>query len=216
MVHVLEQVDDQTDDDIVIQSSNSIEVLIQSPFDNLDRRTGNGSKNIMEDWLDEHSTIAENQWSSAATTFYVEQAPHFKKKQYESLYDIHHGWGETDRSVSIRHSEFINDAETFATILELPSYQREQVVNICTNMHNDSLRFGGRSYEKIILAVCSLISDRELGRQLNRHTISDHETFESRRLHNSDIFQELMDVNGLTSRELSRIRQTLRSRTDYF
>ena len=184
-----------------------------SLFDALNRRRGTGARSAQEDWLDDNSTAAENQWSTASTTFYVSDAPMHKQSQYQSLYKIHNGWGESDRRGTIRRSQIINDAETFADVLELPPYQRRRVIHISET--TEVSNFGGKSYEKILLAICSLVSDEQLSLRLRR---DEHgcESLENNRLILQDEFRDLMDVCGLGSSELRRIRQMLREKTDYF
>lgn len=186
-----------------------------SHFDSLDRSNGNGSRSAEEDWLDDNTTASENQWSTAATTFYISDAPAHRQAHFESLYEIHNGWGEADRRGSIRHSHLINDAETFCNILELPGYQRRRVLYVAENLDFSSKRFGGKSYEKILLAVCSLVSDEELSSRLQQNGASG-DALQRQRLILQDQFRDLMDANGLGSREHSRIRQMLREKTQFF
>lgn len=177
-------------------------------MDPFDRSNGNGSRSAEEDWLDEHTTAWENQWSTAATTFYITDAPTHRQDHFESLYKAHNGWGESDRKSTIRRSHIVNDAETFCNILELPEYQRERVIELAQELDFSANRFGGKSYEKILLAVCSLISDAELSKKSYASV--------DKRLIFTDEFRDLMDVNELGSREHNRIREMLRQKTDHF
>lgn len=177
-------------------------------MDPLDRSNGNGSRSAEEDWLDEHTTASENQWSTAATTFYISDAPAHRQEHFESLYKKHNGWGESDRRSTIRRSHIVNDAETFCNILELPDYQTNRVVQIAQELDVSANRFGGKSYEKILLAVCSLVSDEELSKKSYASV--------EKRLIFTDEFRDLMDANELGSREHNRIRQMLRDKTKYF
>lgn len=177
-------------------------------IDSFDRSNGNGSRSAEEDWLDEHTTASENEWSTAATTFYISDAPSHRQQHFESLYKKHNGWGERDRKSTIRRSHIVNDAETFCNILELPDYQTREVVNIAQELNVSANRFGGKPYEKILLAVCSLISDSELSDKSYASV--------DKRLIFTDAFRDLMDVNELGSREHNRIREMLREKTEYF
>lgn len=183
-------------------------------FDPLDRSNGNGSRSAEEDWLDDNTTAAENEWSTAETTFYYWEAGAGQSEHYKSLYDKHHGKGEDDRRSTIRRSCIISDAETFANILELPQPQADRVVRIAQDLNFSSNRFGGKPYEKIILAICSLVSDQALSQKLD-HTNLDSGAA-NRRIVLSDSFRDLMDVNSLGSREHNRIRQMLRVKTELF
>lgn len=177
-------------------------------FDAFDRSGGSGSRNSEEDWLDENTTASENQWSTAATTFYISDAPRNKQDFFEALYEKNNGWGESDRRGSIRRSHIVNDAETFASILELPDHQQKRVKNIAQNIDLSSNRFGGKPYEKILLAICSLVADDNLSDRPNP-SVDD-------RIVLTDEFRSLMDANSLGSREHNRIRQLLREKTEYF
>lgn len=182
-------------------------------FDKFDRSTGNGSRSAEEDWLDEHSTSAENEWSTAETTFYYWEADG-NGSRYKDLYDTHHGKGESDRKSTIRRSHIIKDAKTFVNILELPEPQAERVIQIAEELDFSSRVFGGKPYEKILLAICSLVSDRALSRKLDHNNPSG--SFADRRIVLDESFKNLMEVNELGSREHNRIRQMLREKTDLF
>lgn len=185
------------------------------PTDPFDRRNGNGSRSAEEDWLDENSTAAENQWSTAATTFRISDAPAHRQAHYSNLYDYHTGWGERDRRGTIRKATIIDDAETFCNILELPEMEQRRIMEIVQDIDLSSNRFGGKSYEKIILAICSLVSDKALSERLEQDTVTSDQ-LERHRLVLQDEFRDLMECNSLGSREHSRIRQMLREKTDFF
>lgn len=183
-------------------------------YDPFDRSNGNGSRSAEEDWLDEHSTAKENQWSTAETTFYYWEASAPQQSKFEDLYDTHHGKGESDRRSTIRRSYIVNDAQMFASILELPRAQRERVIEVAKDFDFSSNRFGGKPYEKILLAVCSLVSDEALSRHIDQNNVDA--SLANRRLILDDAFRDLMEVNNMGSREHSRIRQMLREKTDKF
>jgi hypothetical protein len=182
-------------------------------YDSFDRSNGNGSRNAEEDWLDEHSTAAENQWSTAETTFYYWEASASQQKKFEQLYDKHHGKGESDRLSTIRRSQIVSDAETFCSILELPEPESKRVLRIARSLNFSSNRFGGKKYEKVLLGICSLVSDESLSRRLSEKSNS---RIINERLVFQDEFKELMEANGLSSQEHNSIRQMLRERTDEF
>jgi len=181
-------------------------------IDPFDRSNGNGSRSAEEDWLDENTTAAENQWSTAETTFYYWEASAAQQSKFQDLYDAHHGKGESDRRSTIRRSHIVSDAQTFASILEMPRPQEEHVVAIAQEL--DFSLFGGKPYEKILLAVCSLVSDEALSRNVNQNSVDA--SLANERLILTDEFRDLMNVNDLGSKEHSRIRQMLREKTDVF
>lgn len=185
-------------------------------FDAFDRARGNGSTDSSTDWLDEQS-IYTNEWGSvAATTFNPHEPdangnplPERKKQRMERWEDFHNGKGRTTRADEINKSHIQNDANTFLSVLELPQPQRDRVLLILDNLDISSNNFGaGRPYEKIILALCSLVADEALTDQPNP-SIDD-------RLFLQDEFRELMDATEMSSSELRRIRAAIRERTDEF
>lgn len=182
--------------------------------DPFDRSNGNGSRSAEEDWLDENTTAAENQWSTASTTFYYWEAGYGQSQHYKELYDWHHGKGEGDRRSTIRRSHIVNDAETFVNILELSEPEAKQVVQIAQELDFSSTKFGGKPYEKILLAVISLVSDQALSRKLDQDNINSDAA--NRRIILDDKFRDLMEVNNLGSKEHNRIRQMLREKTTLF
>lgn len=186
---------------------------IVQEHDPLDRTNGNGSRSAEEDWLDDNTTSSENEWSTAETTFYYWEASSGQQSHFEELYDKHHGKGESDRRSTIRRSYIVKDARTFCSILELPDPQRNHVISIAEDLDFSSNRFG-KKYEKILLAVCSLVSDQALSQYID-NTNNSSDAIE-RRIVLSDEFRELMDANNLGSREHNRIRQMLREKTEHF
>lgn len=177
-------------------------------IDPFDRGNGNGSRATEDDWLDEAS-IFHNEWgSTAATTFNPKEASLSKQSKFEDLYKLQNGKGETDRKDTIRQSHIVNDAKTFMSVLELPDPQRETVMSILDDLDISSNNFGGRRYEKIILAVCSLVSDEALSNQ--------HDPSVDDRLFLTDEFRDLMRVNDMSGKEHRKIRVAVRDRSDYF
>lgn len=183
------------------------------PFD---REHGNGSNSTGDDWLD-NTSIFDNEWgSSAATTFNPSEddanghaIPQRKQDRLDRLYSWHNGKGESDRKETIRASHVRNDAKTFMSVLEMPSYQRETVLNILQNLDIGSTNFGaGRPYEHIILAICSLISDEALSNRPNPDL--DDRLFMQRS------FKQLMDVNDMSERDHRKLRVAVREKSDYF
>lgn len=188
---------------------------ISTHFDPFDRSNGNGSANWVDDSIDEQS-IYDNQWGSSATTTFNPTGrdghgnpiPQDRQETLERLYEWQHGKGEASRKGDIRHSHIENDADVFMSVLEMPKVQRDRVKNILHNLDIASQNFGSRKYEKIILALCTLISDEFLTKQPNP-SIDD-------RLFLTDQFRELMDCTGMSSSELRKIRNSVREKSEYF
>ena len=188
---------------------------VHSVIDSFDRSNGNGSRGAGDDWLDTNS-IFDNQWGSqAATTFNPtdtdakDQAiPTNRQKRFKRLYEIQNGKHEQSRKDTIRASYISNDAETFMSVLELPEPQRETVREIIDGLDISSNNFGAYRYEKILLTVCSLVSDEALSTQPNP-SLDD-------RLFLTDKFRDLMEVNKMSGSEHRKLRASVRDKSDYF
>jgi len=88
-------------------------------------------------------------------------------------------------------------------------------------MDISSNTFGGKSYEKIILAVCSLISDEHLSESIKKYQTSDTtlnkgEDMLQRRLFLSEPYRELMEAVNMSSSEHRKIRTRVREISPYF
>lgn len=172
------------------------------------RGNGNGSRNGTDDWLDERS-IFDNEWgSAAATTFNPSDLENGKQDKFETLYELHNGKMEKSRKSDIRTSHIENDAKTFMSVLEMPEPQRERVMLILDDLDISSNNFGSRPYEKIILAICTLVSDEALGNQTNPNI--------ENRLFLTDEFRDLMDCTHTSSSDIRKLRRDVRAKSDYF
>jgi hypothetical protein len=181
---------------------------VHNAVDSFDRSNGNGSSDTGDDWLDTNS-IFGNEWGSqAATTFNPSDSARNQQDQMERLYKLNNGKYDSRRSHDVSESYVANDTETFMSVLELPSRQRETVREILDNLDISSNNFGSRKYEKIILTVCSLVADEALS---NRRNPSLDE-----RLFLTDAFRDLMDVNRMSGSEHRKLRVAIREKSDYF
>lgn len=190
-------------------------MTIDISFDAFDRDSGNGSRSNEEDWLDDNSGVRENKWTTSRTTFWPDSTDgngnDLTKEQSEKFsrlrekHDRFAGEGEKyNRKTTIRYGHIMNDVSTFCNICELPEYQEDAVSNIIRESDISSNNYGGKSYEIIILSVMSLIVDRDIesvGELDNRLILQDN-------------FRELMETNGVGSKELRRVRQMVRERVD--
>lgn len=178
---------------------------VHDVVDSFDRSAGNGSSGTGDKWVDEIS-IAGNEWgSNAMTTFNPQDSSNVDRMK--RLYKIHNGKYHPKRSHDVTQSYVTNDMETFMSVLEMNSRQRDTVRNIIDTLDISSNNFS-RRYEKIILTVCSLVADEALSNQENPSL--------DERLFFSDEFRELMDTTGMSSTEHRRIRVRVREESDYF
>jgi hypothetical protein len=189
-------------------------------LDAFDRGHGTGSASAEDDFL-EQSSIFHNEWgSSAATTFNPADTDakgndisEEKQRKFEDLYQLHNGKMEKLRKQDIRDSHVANDAATFVSVLEMTGPQRARVQRILEKLDISSNNFGGRRYEKIILSICSLVSDEALS---ERYSSDDDVQIFDKRLLNKDEFEELMQVTGMSGTEHRKIREQIRQKSDYF
>jgi hypothetical protein len=170
---------------------------------------GSGASPASDEWLDKESPFDNGWGSAAATTFNVDEAPERKKQKFERLYKWQNGKGGHNRKTEILDSHRENDLETFMSVLEMPEGEREVVRELFQNLDISSNNFGGgRPYEKIILALCSLVSDKHLSDRKNP-------SFDDRLLF-TDEYRDLMDVTGMNNREHQQIRASIRGELSYF
>jgi hypothetical protein len=173
-------------------------------FDAADRNSGNGSRSADEDWLDENSRIDDNKWTTSQTTFW----PDDDDKKFSRLREVHDRFAgedeEYNRKTSIRYGHIMNDVYTFANICELQQYQSKAVASIIKDTDISSNNYGGKSYETIILAVMSLIVDRDI------ENVDEY----NNRLILQDSFRSLMDSVGVGSKDIRKTRQMVRERVD--
>lgn len=177
-----------------------------NPFDALERRSGDGSTEVTADWLDENSNVHPNHWSNARTTLRVSDAPPHKRDLFRDLKKANAGKGEDDRKSTLREAKILKDAHTFCVICDLDDSQREHVIDIIQESDISSNNYGGKPYEKIILAVMCLVVDE---------SISNPEHMDTR-LTQNERFEQLMESVGMDIWEMQRMRQMVRKRTDYF
>ena len=201
---------------------------IISMHDAFSREHGSGSASAEEDFT-ENESIYTNEWGSIAATSFNpsdedangNSLSYEKKQYYKQLYAINNGKGRKTRKGEIRSSHIKNDAKTFMSVLEIPTPQRKRITHILTELDISSNNFGGRCYEKIILAVCSLVCDEALSRQLRERyddlsTISDDINLSERRLYGKEQYKELMDTMSMSGTEHRKIREQVRERSKYF
>lgn len=189
--------------------------ISENPFDHFDRSTGNGSGTNTDDWLDDESDF-DVQWGSVAATdfgpddtdIYDQPLPPRKRHRLKRQYKLHNGKGRKSRKDEIRQSYIINDADTFMSILEMPRSQRRRVVKILKELDISSNNFGSRRYEKVVLALCSLVSDEALSDRPDASV--------DKRLSNREPFRDLMEATDMTTTELRRTRAAIREETDAF
>jgi len=184
-------------------------------LDPFNREHGSGSSSYSDDWL-ELNSIYDNEWGSqAATTFdpndfdgYNQPLPKRRREFYERLYRLNNGYGEGSRHHTIKRSRIWNDTEMFMSVLDMPQTQRQIVREVVASYDMSSRASGGHPYEKIILAICSLVADEALTEQRNP-SVDD-------RLFLTDEFRELMDVTAMSTSDHRRIRARVREQSPYF
>jgi len=183
--------------------------------DILSRDSGEGSRSTEADWMDEHTRVSDNKWTTSRTTFWTEgddgngnRLSKEKREKYSRLRKVHDRFaGANDnynRKTTIRYGHIMNDVYTFCNVCNLREHQTKSVANIIRETDISSNNYGGKSYEVIILAVMSLIVDRDID------SVEDMD----KRLLLTDSFRNLMDSNEVGSSELRTVRQMVRERVD--
>ncbi len=180
----------------------SLPIYLLYPFDNTN---GNGSNDKTEDWADEVSIFSNDWGSQAATTFKKSESD---DENIERLYRKHHGKGNKNRKSQIRQSHIKNDINMYASRLELSDYERQEVHRVIKEIDISSQNFGGKAYEKIILATCSLIADRELSKRGDASIDA--------RVSNMDIFNEIMETIDMSLSEHRDLRVKIREESKMF
>ena len=184
-------------------------------FDMLDRNEGTGSRNVEEDWLDGNSSVKDNKWTTSRTTFWPDaEDGHGNKltgdsrKRWKELRKAHDRFSSEgdnyDRKTTIRYGHIMNDVHTFCNLCELSKHHTEEVASIINNSDISSKNYGGKRYEKIILAVMSLIVDRD---------IDTVDNIDQRLILDED-FKQLMENAKMGTTELRKVRQMVRERVD--
>ena len=178
---------------------------MQSDFlDTISRDAGSGSRSYEEDWLDANSTSAEQTWSSAQTFFYPDDAPAELKEKYKRLKDWNDNKWSSERKAELNQKNMQADLETFCNILGLTQNQEDRVKYLFEDL-DLSKELGGRSYEKIILSLCTLVTDSDIPNNLE-----NIEQKFNQRLVFSEEFEELRQVVDMSRGEHKKIRQRIR------
>lgn len=182
-------------------------------FDAFDRDNGTGSRSLEEDWLDANNRVQDNKWTSANTTFWPRSADGNgnklsgeQRKRFRELRKVHDRFASSsdNRKTTIRYGHIMNDVYTFCNICGLDERETETVATLIKETDISSKNYGGKRYEKIILALMSLVVDANI------------ETAEEmdQRLILQDDFKELMENTEFSSGELRTVRQMIRERID--
>lgn len=177
-------------------------------FRNLQRKAGDSVSDTQAAFIDSetprggdgrgnHSTGLAPK--DAEAEFIYRQGEKFNK--WEWLRQLNEGVGDPERASTNWTAGKVNDAEMFCDELGFGEEKTEKIVEMVTTI--DGSDFGSYTTEQITLGCCSLVAD------------ADTDTYEDRIIL-QDEFKELMDVVGLGSREHSRIRQTIRSKSEFF
>lgn len=181
----------------------------RSLVDPFDRSIGNGSSSGEDDTIETGNVYEMNWGSQAATDFNPDEVrtSHKQRAKFRQLEKLNHGKGEQSRDKTIRASHINNDLETFMSVLELPSRQRDTIREVVEEVGVDSNKFGGIPYEKIILTICSLVADEALS--------NNNGNFNERLLF-SDEYRELMNVTGMSSKDHRSLRVKIRDKSSHF
>jgi len=167
---------------------------------NVQNGPGDGAASEIAEMIDETQPDAENGSSMMHTKFNHWEAPSDEGK-WRNLWKLADGQRNSDKSSKNWHAGKMNDAELFAGQLNFAEHERRKLKRMATTI--DFTKFGSFSTEQVMVASASLIRDENTSKYENRIILQDE-------------FKELMEVTGLGSKQLRKIRQAIRERTDFF
>jgi len=170
----------------------------------IQRDAGSGSSEWADEDFDTESYYEDNGQSNAKTTFFHwdDSLPRgADREKWKRLSELNYGKRDDDNSHRAWKAGKVNDARLFCDHLDLDERKTELVIEMAEEIDFD--KFGNYTTEQVIVAACSLVSDR------------DTTNFEDRII-TRDEYKELMEVANMGSSEYRHIRQAIRERTEYF
>jgi len=168
----------------------------------IDRSDGSGSRSAEEDWIDQNTTAKQNVFSTSQTTFRPDDAPKHLQQKYERLKDWNDNKWSSERRGENKQAMIREDARTFCNILDVTDSEEEQVLHLIEESDMSSNNFGGKPYEKVLIAIISLVSDKYTEHIGNR--VIYHEKFD-----------DLLEHVAMDRGEHTRLRQNVRERTEF-
>lgn len=168
-------------------------------FDKLDRGHGSGARSATEDFIASETFEQKNRFSTSRTKFNAYEADSAESR-WKRLKKTNDRKRKGEDSEFFRRAERLQDTTLFCDVLELANHVRARVMQIVESFDFDSKKYGGKSYEKIILVIINLVHDTTLG---------DGDSYEDRIIYDES-YQELMEMSGLDSTERQRLRQNVR------
>lgn len=156
---------------------------------------GNGASNETDELIDENAIIENDGRSDTRTFFYPSQAPERQQRKFKRLIRWQDGEGDSQRDVENRAADRRRAVETFCGHLDMTPYHRERVKHVMEGVNMSHMAH--YSSEKVILAIISLVANED-----NRF-IRDEPTF-----------RNLLNDVGSDLRELKRIRELVRRKSE--
>lgn len=168
------------------------------------QREANTSEEKQEQYIDQNTTSREqhNHFSQAQTTFYPSDAPSEKEQEYNRLKQWHNNKWSPDRRDELNEAMMMQDADTFGDILCMSDTQIQRVKDIIRSNDVSSNKYGGKSYEKLIIAVATLIVDEQA------RTLEE-------RLVNREKFDDVMELLEMDRSELWSLRERVRENMSF-
>lgn len=164
------------------------------------RKQGDGSKTALEEIIDQNAVIENDGRSTTRTMFYAEDANYDSpviEQRYRWLAKLNDGVGEKGRFTANYNADVRRFIQTLGGHLELTAYQVDRVIYVMADLNLNT--FGPYSYEKISMAVISLVANED------RRLIRDE-----------PIFQTYLEDMYMDLDTLKRIRRMVVDRTDAF
>lgn len=160
-----------------------------------DMGSGNGASSKIDELIDQNAVSAHDGRASTRTFFYTSEAPERTQRKFKRLYRHQEGVGEPQRDVNNRAADRMRTVENFCGFLDMSTYHRERVTYIADGLN--MAHMAHYNSDKVILAVISLVANED-------------DWF----IRDNQIYRDLMDSVGTDMKELRRIRDLIRRKSD--
>jgi hypothetical protein len=168
---------------------------------NVQAQPGDGTSSEIAEMIDESQPDAENGSSMMHTKFNHWEAPSSQEGKWRNLWQLADGQRNSDKSSQNWAAGKQNDAKLFADQLNFAEHERTKLKKMAREV--DFTKFGSFSTDQVLVASASLIRDENTTKYENRIILQDE-------------FKELMEVTGVGSKQLRKMRQAIRERTNFF
>lgn len=152
---------DRQDIGSIVERSNPTD----HPDFELARTAGNGVRSWSEDMSDMTSYSPNDGRSKTNTTFNpfdADVAENERQSDWTRRAKLNDGVGEPDRAQKNRQADRKRWVQTFCSQIEVPEWVSERVVEIALKMKFNPYAGAGMAVEQVLLALISLVYDKEV------------------------------------------------------